>query len=216
MKPIVIISTVIGLSLGISSCSSVRITGETQLENYQNLQEKKVMVLTRTTDKPTRVLFENEMVQQLQQHEIEGVESYKTFPQLNPEHELSQKQIDVLKKELTDQGVDILLITQLKSTEEYTSTTNTHGTYYVNPGPVVYYRGYRHWRYMPSGHYVMGDVETQTKTNTKYILETTVYDLDIPNSEQLVGVVTTVIDNPSDLNKVVGDFSKKITNSLID
>ena len=174
------------------------------------------MVMTRTTDNTTRYSFEQEMVRQLEQHQIEGVESYKSFPELNPEHSLSQQQIDVLKEELTEQGIDVLLVTQLKSTEEYTSTTDTQGLYYVSPGPVVYYRGYRHWRYMPNGHYTIGEVETETKTNTKYILETTIYTLDVSNDQQLVGVVNTVIDNPGNLNKVVQDFSKKLTNSLVD
>lgn len=216
MKPYKIITSIIGLSLVVSSCSSVKITGETQFEGYENLNDKTVMVMTRTTDNTIRYSLEQELVKQLEEKQIESVESYKTFPELNPEHNLSQQQIDVLKKELTDQGIDVLLVTQLKGTEEYTSTSGTQGVYYVSPGPVVYYRGYRNWRYMPSGHYTIGEVETETKTNTKYILETTIYTLDVSKEQQLVGVVNTVIDNPGNLNKVVEDFSKKLTNSLVD
>ena len=58
-------------------------------------------------------------------------------------------------------------------------------------------------------------IETVTTVNKKYILETVTYDLSLPEENQLVSVITTVVDNPESLNTTSKDFSKKLVKELV-
>lgn len=212
---IVILSTVF------VSCSSVKVTDSWKdIKSFQ-LNDKSILVLNKTKDNTVRTHFETDIVEQLSKQGYKSIESYKMFPVINTENKLTNEQLNTFKKELTDIGIDIVVMTVLKSVDEYTETSTSGGVYYVNTHPRIYHRGYYRshyrgfYRYYNTVQIDLEPVTTTTKVGKKYVLETLIYDLSQPKNYQLMSVITSVIDNPESMGTTSQDFSKKMVNELV-
>lgn len=210
-----ILGTLIVLIL-LSSCSSVKVTDSWRNLEVPDIKNKKIMVVSKTDDKITRMRFEKDLVQHLNQNGYQSIESYIMFPKSSPTKELTELETIKIKEELKSKGVGIVIMTILKDSEEYTTTTTTSNNSYNEVYPpyygLSYYRGF--YRYYGT-IYVKSDPVTMVTMNVKkYTLETVVFDLTQPEEKQLLSVITTEIDDPKVLGKISTDFSKRIVKEL--
>ncbi|OUR94550.1 hypothetical protein A9Q87_02640 [Flavobacteriales bacterium 34_180_T64] len=214
MKKVIKILGVNIIVLLIVSCSSVKVTDSWKDNEVVNLVDKKVLVLSKSKDDLTRKQFEIDLVDKLEENNINSVESFKLIPKVDVNDSLTKSEIDELKRKYIEKGIDVVIMTVLKDTQEFETTTTTGGSnYYFSSYPVYYRRGFYR-----SYHTIYMDSSPSSYTTSKgkrFILETIVYDLNEPENEQLLSVITTKIENPETLGTTSKDFSKKVIKELI-
>ncbi len=216
MKTISKILGILTLIVMVTSCSTVRVVGSWNNSKELNLNDKRIMVISKTDDHVVRSQFESDLVNNLREHGLNSMESLTVFPRIDTEDKLSENEVQEIVEDLKTKGVDIIILNSLKDTQEYSRTETTGGGYSTIWYP-SYFRGsngtfYRYY----SSIYVQSEPEsTITYSGKKYILETVIYDLTKDDNEQLISVITTEIDNPKSLGTISKDFSKRIVNELL-
>lgn len=218
MKKVLIKIGVLALVLVFYNCSTVKVVNTWQEDKVPSLINKDVLVVTKADDHVVRVMFETDIVQNLVANEVIGTESFNILPNINLSEELSKKELRAIKSEIKSKGIDMVVLTSLKSIEEYVQTNTTGGPdYYMHAHPMYYGRGYGRgfYGYYNSFYVNSSPLTSTTSKGKKYILETLTYDLTLPEDNQLLSVITTEIDNPETLGVTSKDFSKKIVKELM-
>ena len=204
------------LSIIIVSCSSVKTVGTWKGTEPLNLKEKTVIVFSKTNDNVIRTQFEKDLTNRLQENDIKSIESYTLFPKIDISKKLNKFEKKELVKEFRNKGIDIVVLTVLKDTQKYTTTTTSGADYSKRTYPMYndkrYYGGF--YSYYDRGFYQSESLSTITYEGKKYILETVTYDLTKSEEDQLVSVITTEIDNPKTLGTISKDFSKRVVKQL--
>lgn len=209
------------LLLTISSCSSVKVLDawRGEPESIEKFKNKNVLVFTRTADNSARIAFEEAIANQLRTDGIKCTESFKKFPKIHMEREMTPEREKMISSILDSEGYNGIVVTTVKDKEQTTRTENT-GVYVgasYGMGYPGYYGGfYDYYRtpyaygpyYNSFGGYI--PTGTTTRTSTTYVLETVAYNLDEPEENQLVFVVTTSLDDPSDAYKTAEKYIQKI------
>lgn len=218
MKKIFKKLSVFALILVVYNCSTVKVVNTWQEDKVPSLINKDVLVITKADDHVVRVMFETDIAQNLIANQVKGTESFKILPNVNLSEELDKKELKAVKAEIKAKGIDMVVLTSLKSVEEYMQTNTTGGpNYYMHAHPMYYGGGFGRGFY---GYYNSFYVNSTPMTSTtskgkKYILETLTYDLTLPDDNQLLSVITTEIDNPETLGVTSKDFSKKVVKELV-
>lgn len=218
-------SLVFVLFLMLSSCSSVKVldawTGPE--ENVEKFKQKNVLILARTSNTTARIAFEEEIAKALSAEGIQVTESFKKFPKIHMQREMTEEREAMISSILASEGYNGIVITAVRDKSQTTSTQSTGvyvGTSYGYPG---YYRGfYDYYRYPYAygpyynsfGGYI--PTGTTTTTYTTYILETVAYNLDEPEENQLVFVTRTSLEDPENAYKTAVKYVEKIAEKLTD
>ncbi len=209
----------------LSSCSSVKVLDAWKGpdENVAKFKQKNVLVLARTANTTARIAFEEEISKALAASDIKATESFKKFPKIHKNREMTEEREAMIRSILNSEGYTGIVITTVRDKEETTST-NTSGVYvgasygYGYPG---YYGGfYNYYRYPYAygsyynsfGGYI--PTGTTTSTYTTYILETVAYNLDEPEENQLVFVARTSLDDPTNAYKTAEKYVAKLTEAI--
>ncbi|MEC3906789.1 hypothetical protein VOI54_07145 [Tamlana sp. 2201CG12-4] len=208
---------VLAFVLVLFNCSTVQVVNSWKGDETHGVNGKDVLVITKADDHVARVRFETDLVQNLNENGINASESFKLFPEMSLSRELSQKELKAIKKNIKSNGIDVVVLTALKSIEEYTKTDTTGPDYYMHMHPMYYGRGFGRgfYGYYNSFYINSTPITSVTSKGKKYILETLTYDLTKPADNQLLSVITTEIDNPETLGVTSKDFSKKIAKELV-
>ena len=205
----------------LQSCSSVKVLsawrGET--ESVEKFKEKNVLVYARTADNSARIAFEEAISNQIRKDGIKVTESFKKFPKIHMNKEMTTERQEMVMSILDSEGYNGIVLTTVKDKEQttYTQTSGvymgaSYGAYY--PG---YYGGFNsYWMhpyaygpyYGSFGGYI--PTGSTTRTSTTYVLETVAYNLDEPEANQVVFVVTSSIDDPKDAYKAAEKYVQKI------
>ncbi len=214
-----IISKILGiltLIVMVTSCSTVRVVNTWNNSEELNLNDKRIMVISKTDDNVVRSQFENDLVNKLREYDLNSMESLSVFPKIDTEVRLNENEVQKIVEDLKNKGVDIIILNTLKETQEYSRTETTGGGYSALYFP-TYFRGPSgtFYRYYSSIHVNSEPESTITYTGKKYILETVIYDLTKTDNDQLILVITTEIDSPKSLGVISSDFSKKIVKQLV-
>ncbi|WP_303315715.1 hypothetical protein Q4Q34_14325 [Flavivirga abyssicola] len=216
MKTINKILGILILIVMVTSCSTVRVVGTWDNSKELNLNNKRIMVISKTDDHVIRSQFESDLVNKLREYGLNSMESLTVFSKIDTEVKLNENEVQKIVDDLKNKGVDIIILNTLKDTQEYSRTETAGGGYSTLYFP-TYFRGPNgtFYRYYSSIHVKSEPESTITYTGKKYILETVIYDLTKTDNEQLISVITTEIDNPKSLGTISKDFSKRIVNELI-
>jgi len=214
-------------SLILAGCgSSVKVTSswKGQPETVQKFKEKNVLVIARTADNQARTAFEIEIAKALNERGIKATESYKKVPRLNPQQEVTEEHVKNVLSMIQSEGFDAIVLTTVKDKQQTTQTTTSgvgvgvgYGAYYPGyyGGFGSYYRSpYAYGPYYGAGGYI--PTGSTTSTYTTYVLETVGYNLDEPETDQLVFVVTSELSDPKDAYKTAEKFVAKVTDALVE
>lgn len=211
-----ITSKILGLvttTLFIVSCSTVQVTDSWKDENAKDIKDEKILVVNITENDTSRKRFEKDMVTTLNENGFESIESYITFPELNPTEKLSHEESTRLKEKLQSNGVNLVAITSVREIEQYVESNSNSSGYASMP-----YHGYGHYRgfngYYGGAYMSSGMTSTTTKVKKKYKVETVIYDLSKPKDQELLAVVSSEIDDPKKVTKISSDFSKEVVKEL--
>lgn len=214
MKNTIKIFGITTMSLVLFSCSSVQVANSWKDVKTTTIKQKNVLVINKTDDDIVRIQFETDLVKNLNKHDINAVESFKVFPKIDTTKELNKTELSAFKNALRADGIDIILLTVLKETQDIVTTrTTSSSTYSMHSYPIHYRRGF--YRFYNTYYIDPGPITSVTTKGKKYILETITYDLTQEEDKQLLAVITTEIENPQTLGTTSKDFSKKVIKELV-
>lgn len=210
----------------LSGCSGITVLDSWQGKNLSSIKDKNILVIARTDNPQARRAFEEAMANDLRGAGLKAVESYLKFPDVNHD---SKREEESAKKEFKDlierENFQGILISVVKDYNEAIVTEESGGYYagasYGGYGGYGYYPGYyggfygyyhHPLSYSTYGSYVPST--TTTRVSKTYIVETLVYNLDQPEDQQLVGMTTTKVVDPSSLTKTAKNYSKAVFKSF--
>ncbi|WP_297695109.1 hypothetical protein [uncultured Eudoraea sp.] len=207
------------------NCGSVKVTdswtGED--ETVAKFKEKKILVLARTADNTARIAFEEALANELRAKNYKATESFKKFPKIYTQKEITEERVAFIESILNSEGYNGIVIVAVKDKESTTTTSSTGIGVGVSAGygyPGYYGGFYNYYRtpyaygpyYNSFGGYI--PTSTSTSTSTTYILETVFYNLDEPEENQLVAVVTSELDDPKEAYKTAQKYVETMVKSF--
>jgi len=220
MKKIIYINVILISILTISSCSSVKVLNSWKADNMSEVKDNNILVIARTSNTSSRIAFENEIVKELAARNIKATASFTKFPNLNPDQEITEEKEKNIKDLIKKEGFNGVVLTVIKEKQELTKTVNDGGYYaggnYYGYYP-RYYNGFYGYYYNPHAYSTLGNYVNQTSTTytaNNYIVETVIYNLDESEDRQLVGVVTSKIEEPENAAKTSKQYVKAIAQSF--
>lgn len=227
MKKSIYLIASLSIVLFISSCSSVKVLDTWISDNAKSINDNNILVIARTQDKQARIAFENEIVKQLTATGKKATASFTKFPKLTPNKEVSKEKQEMIKTILHNEGFNAVVLTVVKDVQESTKTVSDGGYYaggtyggaaFGGYYPSYYggFGGYYHNPYSYSSYGVYTPSSSTTYTQKTYVLETVIYDLELPEDKQLVAVVTSQIEDPKEAYKAAEAYVKAITKSFAD
>lgn len=216
------------LSATLMGCSStVEINDKWKNDNFKTLEGKKILVILKTDNTITKQRFEKDVVEQMQAVGMDATAAHLAFPKSLTKQEYSEEEMAQAINKVMDAGYSGIVISVLRDqgqqTESYTTggymTAGYYPSYYS-----PYYRGfgsyyggvygYGHGYGYGGGVYV--PQETTTKVVDVYLFETVTYNLDLPDNEELVGVVSVKLTDPSSYGEVAPKYAKIIAEQFED
>lgn len=194
------------------SCGpSVTVTDAWKAPNVNETVSDKFLVMARLDDLTGRQRFEDEISNAMRDRGIDAIESYKKYPQLNLNVEISNEELNNLVEKFRNDGIEGIVLTVLKDIKTEIRTTQTGGYYPSMYGGYGGFGGYYGRYYSPygmSGHYTSSS--QRTYNSDTYKLETVVYELKREPHKQLVAVVSVNITNPKSANEVAPKYADKV------
>ena len=224
MKKNLTILVLLAFSFVFQNCGSVKVrdswTGEEV--TVAKFKKKNILVLARTADNTSRIAFEEALADELRANNYKATESFKKFPKIYTNKEITEERIAFVQSILDSEGYNGIVIVAVKD-QESTTTTSSSGVY-VGAGyggyPGYYGGFYNYYRapyaygsyYNSFGGYI--PTSTSTSTSTTYVLETVFYNLDEPQENQLVAVVTSELDDPKEAYKTAQKYVETMVKSF--
>ncbi|MEI6866073.1 hypothetical protein [Flavicella sp.] len=200
----------------LSSCkSNVEVINAWKSDKLNTMKNSNILVITRTADNKERGAFEEQMVAYLKNKNIKSSTSYMKLPVFDIQRKYSDEEKKELVENIKKMGFDAIILTSLKRRTE--KTVVTQGGYYAsgsysNLYP-KYYGGFNGY-YNNIGYETYVPSRTRIDVQAKFVLETVMYNLNLPATEQLVAVVTSAIDDPESVYTASEKYVKEIANSL--
>jgi len=225
MKKNLSILVLFAFSFLFQNCGSVKVRDSwtAEEETVAKFKQKKILVLARTADNTARIAFEEALANEMRARNYNATESFKKFPKIYAQKEITEERVAFIESILNSEGYTGIVIVAVKDQETTTTTSSTGigvgvSSGYGYPG---YYGGfYNYYRtpyaygpyYNSFGGYI--PTSTSTSTSTTYILETVFYNLDEPEENQLVAVVTTELDDPKEAYKTAEKYVETMVKSF--
>ena len=220
MNKITVSSIYLAIFLLFSSCSSVKVIDSWKSDRISTIKDNNFLVVARANNLQAQIAFENEIVKQMKSNGYQATASYSKFGEMKPNEPKLESNKEKLKKILELEGFNAVILTVMKDYQEETRLEKEGGYYtggnYYGYYP-RYYSGFYPYYYNPISYHSMGNYveESYTTSVSKlYILETTIYNLDESEENQLVAVITSKIDNPETASGAAKGYVKEISKKL--
>ena len=203
------------------SCSSVKVLDTWSSDNVKSVRSKNILVIARTSHKPSRIAFEEAMVKELDKKGLKGIESFKKFPKIDPDTKLTPEEISTIKEMFKNEGFNAIVVSVLKDVKEI-STTNYEGGYTAGESLASYYGippiGFYGYYSQPNSYSTYKGVDVPltvtTETAKIYVLQTLVHNLDLVEKEQLVALVTSKIVQPESIPDNAHQYAKAVMKAI--
>jgi hypothetical protein len=220
MNKIIFSSIYLAIFLLFSSCSSVKVIDSWKSDSISTIKDNNFIVVARANNLQAQIAFENEIVKQMKSNGYQATASYSKFGEMKPNEPELESDKEKFKKILELEGFNAVILTVMKDYQEETRLEKEGGYYtggnYYGYYP-RYYSSFYPYYYNPISYHSMGNYveETYTTNVSKlYILETTIYNLDESEENQLVAVITSKIDNPETASGAAKEYVKEISKKL--
>lgn len=204
-----------------TSCSGVKVINTWTSDNVKTVKSKNILVIARTSHKPSRIAFEDAIAKELTKKGLKASVAYKKFPEIDPDRKLTPEEITSIKEMFKNEGINAIVVSVLKDVKEI-SQTQIEGGYTAGESLGSYYNIPSFGFYGYYGHpgslsnYKGVDVATTITTRTAkiYILQTAVHNLDLTEKEQLVSLITSEIEQPENIPDYADGYAKTIMKSI--
>ena len=211
----------LAIILVLSSCSGIKVTDSWKADNLNTLKGKKILVIARSDDMVSRQRFEQEIANKLRESGVDATESYTKFPAMKHNKKRTEAEVEELVQIIKNEGYTGIVLTVLKDKSKEIVTSETggytsggYGTYGMGYGGYYggfggyYGRAYSPYGYGYGGAYVPS--ETRTYTSETYIMETVVYNLELPKGKQLLSVISVDVTDPKSASKIAPKYADAV------
>ena len=197
------------ITLSISSCKTTYLKQSTNVSNEKKSYNN-ILVVSRSKDMTARIKAEDQLVKDLAARGVKAASSIDEIKTDSFSKELTEEDLDNLKKKLIADGFDGVLVTNLINAEQYQDVIpGGTSTAYV---PVRYGRFGRYYSYYPATYWEPDRVET----GVEYTVESCLYDITDEDGDNLQWVGRFQVRNPSDLMKTVEKYSQELADELLE
>ena len=212
----------LAIILVLSSCSGIKVTDAWKADNLNTLKGKKILVIARSDDMVSRQRFEQEIANRLRTAGIDATESYTKFPSMKHNQKRNEEEVGQVVQIIKNEGFTGVVLTVLKDKTKEIVTSETGGYTTGGYGGMGYggyggyyggFGGYYGSVYSPYGYGYGGSYvpsETRTYTSETYILETVVYNLDLPKGKQLLSVISVDVTDPKSASKIAPKYADAV------
>ena len=187
-----------------SGCSSTRLVTSWHDEMVPSGTFKKPLVVAIANKQVIRAKLEDEFVRELRANGIDGMQSYKTFP------DLKETEHTNIISGLSGLGRDCALVTRLIDIKKETIIVPGQTTVY----PVGGYIGPSHYNrfrtYYVESYNIVNSPAYSYESKT-YVMEANLYDA---HSEKLVWTAYTETESPQSIDSAVKDFVKVVMKDI--
>ncbi len=196
----------------------MKLSNSYKSDSFENLNKKKVLVISRTPLEDIRQEYELEIVAKLKSKGINAVASHIAFPNLKRIDNKTSKRISEVISQFRKEGFDHLLLTSLKDVQEqevlqkqggYSSLNEYYGNKYITLKG--YYDDLNAAPRLPAR-----EIEETTNSIllTTYILEAVTYNLSLEEEKRLLSVTTAEVTNPDSGKEVRRAFATILASEL--
>jgi hypothetical protein len=204
-----------------SGCSTVKVVNSWSSDKIETIESQNILVIVKAKKEKYREVYEGKIAQKLRGAKLNAIESYTKFPELDPNATLSEVDLEKIKTLFKKEGFNAVVYSAVIGVENLSKTTvsggyeagtslgapayiNTIGFYgfYTSPIPTPAFKG------------VYEEPTYDTQTAKIYVLETRTYNLDLPEKDQLVAVVTSKIENVETSHNLANNYAKAVLESL--
>ena len=203
----------------VSSCSGYKVLDTWKAENAHAIRANNILVVARTTNAQARMAFEQEITNELIKQGVKATASYLKFPKLGPNTKMTEERKDSLQTLLTSEGFDGVVLSVLKNYYENTREIGFQEGYVEtgrqpNPYTDGIYAGFYSYYYHPMAYasdivYVEKDT-LPTLTSRNYVLQTSVFNLKLPEDKQLIAYLNASIENPDNADQAAKGYAKTL------
>ncbi len=213
----------IALLVAFSGCKSFNVLYTWAAEDKENVGQKKILVVARTANNEVREAFESEITKTLSASGMNATASYMQFPNFDPERKYTEDERGQMRKLLEDNGYNAVVMTVLKDYQEDTRSGVPSGyEASVNYGyidrPTYLGWGFYTYFYHPLAYSTEDIYVEQTEefsiTSRLYVLDSIAFNLDLPEEEQMVGLLRASIENPDSAMATAKSYAKAISKEL--
>ena len=207
----------------LSSCKSFKVLYNWSADDKESVEQKKILVVARTSNMEIREAFEEEITKTLKAAGMDATSSYVLFPNYDPEKKRSEEEKGEIKKILEENGYNAVVMTVLKDVQEETRSGVEDGyEASVNYGyidrPTYLGWGFYTYFYHPLA-YSNEDVyvkksEEMTITSKLYVLDSIAFNLDLEEEDQMVGLFRASIENPDNAVATAKSYAKAIAKTI--
>ena len=207
----------------LSGCKSFNVLYTWSADDQENVGQKKILVVARTANSEVREAFENEITKTLRASGMNATASIMQFPNFDPEKKYTEEERGQMRKLLEDNGYNAVVMTVLKDYQEDTRS-GVPGNYEasVNYGyidrPTYLGWGFYTYFYHPLAYSTediyVEQTEEFTITSRLYVLDSVAFNLDLPEEEQMVGLLRASIENPDSAISTARSYAKAISKEL--
>jgi hypothetical protein len=211
----------LAFSVCLFGCSTVKVINSWSSDNIETIESKKILVIVKAKKPNSRKTYESKIAQRLRGAKLNAIESYTKFPKINPNDTLTEEGLEYIKNLFKKEGFNAIVYSAVIGVENLSKTTasggyeagTTLGAYaYVNT--IGFYGFYTSPIPTPAFKGVYEEPTYDTQTAKIYVLETRTYNLDLPEKDQLVAVVTSKIENVETSHNLANNYAKAVLESL--
>lgn len=196
----------LALSLSLVACG----TYLTQAENVSKVKKpySKVFVLARFQNRIARGLLERDVAQALTEKGYTPIRSLDSGIEIPIDRKPSESEAVAIGNELRAQGFDGVVLINLVEREEYKLEVPGNYAYRYDPANTLYFGSYM-------GLYPAVTWEPGKQvTGTRFVLESTLYDLTSPREENLQWIGWFEVDDPTDIEKTTARYAHELVAAL--
>ena len=197
------------VAIVMTSCKTTYLKQSTNFSQVKRSYDK-ILVVSKSLDKTTRIKSENEMVKDLAARGVEAESSIRIIQTESFSKELTDEDLEKLRMDLVNAGFDGILVVNLINTEQYQDVVSGGAsTAYM---PVRYGRFGRYYSYYPATYWEPDRIVT----GVEYTIEGVLYDITIDQTDNLQWVGRFQLRDPSDLDRTIEKFSLELVNELLE
>lgn len=194
------------LTLSLTGCGSYL----TQAENVSKVKKpySKVFVMAWFQNGIARGLTERDVAQALRDKGYTAIRSLDSGIEIATDHKPSESEAAAIGNALKEQGFDGVVLINLVEREEYKTEVPGSYAYRYDPSNSLYFGSYM-------GLYPAVTWEPGKQvTGTRFVLESTLYDLNSPKEENLQWIGWFEVEDPTDIEKTTASFARELVAAL--
>jgi hypothetical protein len=196
----------------LSGCGSVKLTDNWKSNDFNSINNEKILVISKSKDATISKSYEKEMATRLRTRGIDAIERHLKYPLLSDNSTQTKEKIENIVKQFKKDGINGIVVTALKDVKVKTKIINEGGYDSYPTSSSKAFISFRAYNNDVNSLNTLPNPEIPKTTtvlrSTTYFLEAVTYNLSLEGEKQLVGILQVDVTDPESAEEVLKGFSK--------